>query len=250
LGPTFALRLSDALREYIALDELVRLCVSLDVPVDEADLQRNEYGAFSSNLTRDVELGNNRILLEALLDTLALRASRGVARNNWERQDYHRGMVVAIEEMRGSLGEPKIPSQISTPAASRFTAKSMLREFLSPAETEVLLVDNWVGPETLDCLRDVKHPIRILTGDRQDLEANGFDRTLGDTRIEGYRITIRRHPSLHDRYLVFNDRCWLVGSSLKDAGKKELNVIELIDGKSAIRRDLEDKWTSAQEHKP
>jgi hypothetical protein len=50
---------------------------------------------------------------------------------------------------------------------------------------------------------------------------------------------------LHDRYISFNDRCWLSGSSLKDAGKKAFNVIEFVDGKTAIRSEIETKWQSA-----
>jgi hypothetical protein len=56
---------------------------------------------------------------------------------------------------------------------------------------------------------------------------------------------VRQHPKLHDRYLVFNERCWLVGSSLKDAGKKALNVIECIDNKEAVVNEAERKWNEA-----
>jgi len=50
--------------------------------------------------------------------------------------------------------------------------------------------------------------------------------------------------SLHDRHLVFNDRCWLLGGSLKDAGKKPFNCIEVVD-KAGIVADLENRWMTA-----
>ena len=56
---------------------------------------------------------------------------------------------------------------------------------------------------------------------------------------------MRRHTTLHDRYLIFNDRCWLIGSSIKNAGKKALNVVECLDNEQAIVKDAETKWTEA-----
>lgn len=44
---------------------------------------------------------------------------------------------------------------------------------------------------------------------------------------------------LRDRHLCFNGSCWLVGSSLKDAGKKPFHGIEIVDSKAAVVADLE-----------
>lgn len=49
----------------------------------------------------------------------------------------------------------------------------------------------------------------------------------------------------HDRHFVFNGRCWLVGGSLKDAGKKPFNCIEMTDQKGVIVADLEAKYRNA-----
>ena len=61
-------------------------------------------------------------------------------------------------------------------------------------------------------------------------------------RSEGRKVDVRRHAKLHDRYLIFYDRCWLVGGSIKDAGKNALNVIECLDSKRSIVIDAEAKW--------
>jgi len=34
---------------------------------------------------------------------------------------------------------------------------------------------------------------------------------------------------VHDRYLIVDDRAWIIGQSLKDAGKKPLAIMELTD---------------------
>jgi hypothetical protein len=72
--------------------------------------------------------------------------------------------------------------------------------------------------------------------------ADDFERALQDFITEGHSIEVRRHPKLHDRYILFNNRCWLAGSSLKDAGKKAFNVIELVDGKTLIFAEVTKKW--------
>jgi hypothetical protein len=62
---------------------------------------------------------------------------------------------------------------------------------------------------------------------------------------EGHIIEVRRHLKLHDRFLIFNERCFLVGSSLKDAGQKTFSLIELVAGRPAIVREVERKWKEA-----
>jgi len=165
-----------------------------------------------------------------------------VARTDWERRDHHQGMLGPLEALEAELQKGGLPTEISVPEEHPFTAKSEAREFLAQAATKVTVVDNWVGPSTLDCLRDVNQFIRLLTGQHATALADGFERALGDFCSEGYRIEVRRHPKLHDRYILFNDRCWLVGSSLKDAGKKAFNLIEVVDSKANIEAEVERKW--------
>jgi 3-deoxy-D-manno-octulosonate 8-phosphate phosphatase KdsC-like HAD superfamily phosphatase len=139
----------------------------------------------------------------------------------------------------------QLPEQISVNENRPFTAKSEAREFIGKAETQITIVDNYIGIGTLDCLRDTDKAIRILTGSKsQNIEKN-FQKSFTEFVSEGHVIEIRCHPKLHDRYIIFNDRCWLVGSSLKDAGKKSLNIIECIDIKNNIVTDVDKKWNEA-----
>jgi len=71
----------------------------------------------------------------------------------------------------------------------------------------VFLLDNYVGISTLDCLRDVHHPIRIMTGQQKQSVENGFDAAVKDFRAEGRTIEVRRHAKLHDRYAYGFYRC-------------------------------------------
>jgi len=53
-------------------------------------------------------------------------------------------------------------------------------------------------------------------------------------------------PEVPGRYILFNNRCWLAGSSLKDAGKKAFNIIELVDSKALIYVEVKKKWEESE----
>lgn len=235
--------LTDGIQAYYGEDELYQLCEEFGVEVVYDHLtNKPAYMCLARTVISKVEHGNNRRFLESILSSLVSRALKGVAQTDWERRTHHQNMLRLLEGLEGELHKAGVPNEISVPETQPFTAKSEARQFLALAETEITVVDNWVGPSTLDCLADVCQPIRLLTHNL----AQGFDRVLNDFRVEGKTIEIRLHLKLHDRYILFNDRCWLLGSSLKDAGKKVFNIIEAVDIKSSISTDVETKWRDAK----
>jgi len=236
--------LTDALRGYFKEEELLDLCRLFDVPV-EFEGSNLSHHRLASILVTESEHGNNRRLLEAVVPSLLDRARGGVAKTGWEWKDYHDRMAQRLEGLEAALVRDKVPEEISVPEAKPFRAKSEAREFFAGAENKITLVDNWIGVGTLDCLRDAKHPVRILTGQHAAAIGNGFDRALREFRAEGFTVEVHQHPKLHDRYVLFNNRCWLAGCSFKDAGKKAFNLIEVVDGKASISAEVEQKWSAA-----
>lgn len=241
--------LTDGLREYYEDSELWELYGLFDVPL-EFEGDRPPHLRLARNLLTQPEHGNNRRLLEALVPRLVSRARERMAHTSFERQEYHRDMLGRLESLESALGEPALPTELSAAEDHPFTAKSKVREFLGQADTPITIVDNYVGAGTLDCLRDAQQSIRLLTGEGDRSIETGFDEALRDFRSEGFTIEVRRHKKLHDRYILFAERVWLVGSSLKDAGKKSFNAIECVDSKAAIQGDLEAKWKEASQYNP
>jgi len=236
--------LADAIKEYYASSELEELDDLFAVGL-EFDDEKPAYMKIARTLIARIEYGNNRRFLETLMPSLVSRCRERIAHTEWERQDYHRQMLARLLVLVNELEEGKIPTEITISEEHPFTAKSEAREFLGNADTEVTIVDNYVGVGTLDCLRDVHHSILLLTGVRSNSTEPGFDRALKDFQLEGYTIEVRCHSKLHDRYILFNDRCWLVGSSLKDAGKKTFSIIEIVDSKTIIVAEIRRKWNEA-----
>jgi len=235
--------LADALKAYYEQQELKELCSLFDVVFDDT-VERPHFN-FAKRIVNDIEHGNNRRFLEAIIPHLLTRCDENIAYTDFERQSYHKTMSKHLKVLGSLLDEPQMPREITVTEAQPFRTKSEVREFLAAITTELVVVDNYVSPGTLDCLREVPTSIRLLTGGRDASIASGFDAALNDFKAEGHALEVRRHLKLHDRYLICNERCWLVGSSLKDAGKKSFSMIELVDGRAAIVREVEHKWQEA-----
>lgn len=235
--------LAEILETYFEFDEFGELASSFDVVIQWTG-NRN-WITPARQLVERLEYGNHRVFVTQLLEQADIRNSRSIANTDWERRAFHYSFAPRISNLRGKLRAGGIPAELAIPDDKPFTAKAEVREFLDRAETPVLVVDPYVGLGTLDCFRSLRVPVRLLTGTHGASIEDGFDRTVQAFRGEGFQIEIRRHPKLHDRHIIFNERCWLVGSSLKDAGKKAFHAIEILDAKDEVVDALEAKWQEA-----
>jgi hypothetical protein len=246
--------LTDGLKEYSSSDEISELFSALGININllrDPESGVPLYHRLAIELITKIDHRNNRKFLDAIVPSLLSRATDGVAHNSFERKDYHYVQVSNLATLSKALNESSgLPEEITVAEGRPFLAKSEVREFLAKAETPLVIVDNYIGIGTLDCLRDVTHPIRLLTGEKSQSIELGFDRALKDFASEGHNIEIRQHPKLHDRFISFNEKCWLLGSSLKDASKKSFNVIEFVDARDVIVQEIQTKWNSAQPYTP
>jgi hypothetical protein len=240
--------LADALKEYFDYQELQGIASLFDIEFQ--DEESNYSGKplcfdIAKRMVTEIEHGNNRLFLETIIPHIFTRNDEYYAKSSFERRDYHGEMRNRLHELHELLDQSHIPREVTVTEQKPFTAKSAVREFLESVSTELIVVDNYIGIGTLDCLRGVQYSIKLLTGTHNTSIAPGFDSSLKEFIAEGHSIQVRRHPKLHDRYLIFNERCWLIGSSLKDAGKKDFSMIEAVDSKSAIVGMVENKWEEA-----
>ena len=239
--------LAELLQEYYEPGELqdVAILFGIELPELWSSSTKQEWLAVARQLVEQLEQGNYHVLLQTLLEQLEIKNVTAIGNTDWERRTAHERLRPKIAELRTDFEKTGAPAEIAVPEGSPFTAKSQIRELLATASTPVLVVDPYVGVATLDCLRSVSTPIRLLTGGLPTSIEWGFDSALADFKKEGFQIEVRRVPMLHDRHLVFNDRCWLVGSSLKDAGKKAFHCMEMVDVKADVVQALDAKWSAS-----
>jgi hypothetical protein len=190
----------------------------------------------------NIEHGNNRRFLRALVVSLLSRAREGLACEAYAKRNHHQAMVDLLAPLEVELQEGGLPCEMRVPESDPLTALTESRGFLGKAETEIIVVDDGVDINTLDCLRDVRQHIKILTTLHANPLTDDFERALKEFKSEGHWIEVRRHPKLHDKFILFNDRCWLAVSSLKDVGEKTFSVIEIVDSKTLIYAEVTKKW--------
>lgn len=236
--------LAEVLRQYYGPDELQDVANLFAVGFEISSSTPQEWLSVARRLVERLADGNHHVLLETLLDQVEIRNTKAMGDPGWEGVAIHKALQPKIAELHSALGQAAAPAEIAVAKGSPFSAKSQIRELLATATTDVVIVDPYVGVGTLDCLRSVTHYIRLLTGRLATSIESGFEPAVRDFRSEGFHIDIRRADMLHDRHLAFNNRCWLVGSSLKDAGRKAFYCAEIIDMKEAVVGALEIQWSS------
>ena len=110
-----------------------------------------------------------------------------------------------------------------------YDAHSKIIEIIKKANSKIVLIDNYVGKETLDILsyKNDNVIITIITN-KEYIESVLNETTLNKFNKQYGKINIIYSNSFHDRFLIIdNIKLYHVGASLKDIGKKCFAISEL-----------------------
>ena len=255
MSPEDVLATSDIFRTYYTPEEFLELARLFNFELNQAF--PDERPSSWLPVAKELYASKNHSDVQSFLETAlkgAQRRSAEMSSGTMQYQDdkriHHDSLWAKIESLLGTLGESGIPGEMSVDEGHEFSAKSEVREFFQSADTEILVVDGYAGVGTLDCFRDVSVAFRLLTGQNAQSIESGFQRALDDFRGEDGKIEVRTHAKVHDRHAVFNERCWLIGSSLKHAGRKRFNVIEMGDVAPVVIPFLNKQWDEGSKFPP
>ena len=119
-------------------------------------------------------------------------------------------------------------------------ACSLVERLVARARASILLIDNWVGVETLDLLAKKRKGVSVTVVTSEHKDRRGKPRpTLAETDIAKFNaqypsLTVRYSEKFHDRFLILDDgEIYLIGASLKDLGKKCFAFTKLDAGEIA-----------------
>ena len=238
--------LTDAIKEYYGNYELEDLCNQYNVDVDYLGVNLNHV-KLANDLVRH-DRHTHRQLLSKLLQDLVQRCDQRILNSTWESNVFDEQMKPQLKKLQLLLTKDKKPVQMAE--AKNYHLKNVFeaKKFFSVAKTAVTLVDTQFGNITFECLENVKHPLRLLTSREPTSIADGFDGLLRNFCSSCPDVEIRRHVMLHDRYIFFNGRCWMASSSLNTMDRKPLTIIECVDLKAAVAREIERKWREAEKY--
>lgn len=237
--------LSDAIKEYLGNYEFDELCSRFGLKIEYQNNHPNRKKLVTELITqkyRDI----NRRFLEAVLPKLVHRCEERILNTTWEVNIFDEQMLPQLESLQNFLAGAKNPV-LQTQSVNRFfTDKQQLIKFLSSAKTVLMIVDTQIGRTTFDCIQKVQTPIRLLTRQTlQDVAVNAGS-YLGESRKNGHDIETRRNLKLNDRFIVFNGHCWLANCSLVDVDKVTLSIIECVDTKPVVLKEIGRKWREAK----
>jgi len=238
--------LTDAIKEYYGNYELEELCNQFNVDVDYLGVNLNHV-KLASNLVSHNDYAHQQLLMKLLQD-LMQRCDQRILNSTWESNVFDEQLKPQLKKLQLLLSKDKKPVQIAEAKNYRFKAISDAIKFFSNAQTAVTLVDTRFGSTAFECLKNVQHPLRLLTNREPKALAAGFDAILKRFCSSCQDVEIRRHVMVHDRYIFFNGRCWMASSSLDTIQSKPMGVIECIDVKAAIAREIERKWREAEKY--
>ena len=235
--------LTDAMKEYYGNYELEELCNQFNVDVDYLGVNLNHV-KLANNLVSNNGFEHQQ-LLSKLLQDLVQRCDQRILNSTWESNVFDEQMKPQLKKLQLLLAQNKKPVQMAEAKNYRFKAISEIIKFFSTAQTAITLVDTEFGSTTFECLKKVRYPLRLLTSRESQSLAPDFDVILKTFFSSCSDVEVRRHVIVHDRYIFFNGRCWIASSSLNTLQSKPMSVIECIDLKAAVAREIERKWREA-----
>lgn len=238
--------LADAVNEYFSPYELEELCGQYDIELKYSGTAPNHL-ELAKNLLAHINTGQNRRFLKALLSDLLIRCNNRIENADREDSLYHQQMIPQLKKFKRFLtAKPPAVKAQQQSADHLISDRLDMVAFFGRAKTDVTVVDTDLGEGTLDCLKKVQSRIKLLTCQQPDRFEQNFTQALTHFRQKGRKIEIRLHADIRDRYLVFNDKCWLASMPVRNAGEAGFNMIEIVDFKSVIIRQIEKKWKDSE----
>lgn len=124
-----------------------------------------------------------------------------------------------------------------------YDAFSLITSIIRKSGKMIRLVDNYVDISTLNILSK-KNPgvsVTVYTNPKTHLTKKDVETFNGQYPD----LTVKYTDAFHDRFLVLDDlEAYIIGASLKDAGKKCFGLIAIDD--SAFKKNLVDKLNTIQ----
>ena len=237
--------LSDAIKEYFGNYELEELCGRFNIDIEHLGVNPN-HPKLVYDLMADKSRENHRRFLEDILPKLMRRCEDRILNTTWEVNVFDEHMLPQLKKLqRVVAGSQK--STFGTTSTSRFIKdQNQLIQLLGKAKTPVTILDTQIGQATFDSIQLVKNPVRLLIGQSQQDVSASLNGQLTQLRKQGREIEIRQHLKLSDRFIIFNGRCWMSSCSVVEVGQVTLCLIECIDTKSAVVKEIGRKWREAR----
>jgi len=159
-----------------------------------------------------------------------------VEHHNLERED-----IFALNQLLPILGYNIVSGKVKVTDRKEiiydeprpFDAYKDIEKIMLSAKNEVRILDPYVDQSLFPLyFADVgsKVRIKIIT----EKMKGKFKEVAEKFKKQNSNFEVRLARGIHDRFLMVDNRAWILGQSIKDAGNKPLSIIELRDPTRAI----------------
>jgi hypothetical protein len=144
--------------------------------------------------------------------------------NNLVLEDHYR--LQKIEASLNKLGEKKLTNEIYF-KGQIYDAYSKIKDIFETAESELIIIDNYVDKTILDMIKNFNIKVLLMTKKKNKL--------LSKLDIEKYNsqytnLTIKYTDDFHDRYFIIDKNIvYHCGTSINYAGSKTFSINLLED---------------------
>jgi hypothetical protein len=108
---------------------------------------------------------------------------------------------------------------------------------------ELFIIDNYLDTQLFDVyMENVGSTVKVRVLTRQVADSL---RVVAEKFAKRGGFELRSSTGVHDRVVFADDRCWVIGQSIKDAAAKKPTYIVEHSGADTMRRIYEDSWSSA-----
>ncbi|MBA7576706.1 hypothetical protein ES708_18547 [subsurface metagenome] len=134
-------------------------------------------------------------------------------------------------------------------AGENFSSIKLFEEFLVDQvdNDEILLCDSHISYETLLPFIPIKESIKSI----RILTANIYDKTKFNAYLEKMKkefkinIEVKENKRIHDRYIIFKNSCWSIGTSIKDLGNKDSIIQEVLGVINTLKDLFNERWNES-----
>jgi hypothetical protein len=159
--------------------------------------------------------------------------------------------VKGLKEVKDMLGETIGVKIWLIESGKVYSGKKLFQEIVtSKIGSTAKICDPYCGLRTLDLIMGIKKECRISLLTQTIEQKEAFRRELKDfaKEFQHLKVEVRifEGKTLHDRYIISDDDCWSIGSSLKDFGNKDTIIMKLEDEvRYAIEEMFDKRWQEA-----
>ena len=162
-------------------------------------------------------------------------------------QLLHRMEQLEIRQLRNEEDVEKILSMIDLHKTTQpkqgvffdgqiYDAYSFISDLVRSADYRIILIDNYIDDTVLTILDKRKDNVNATIYTSKITKENRLD--IRKHNMQYRQIHIREFKKAHDRFLVIDDKVYLIGASIKDLGNKwfGFTVMESISAEELINR--------------